>query len=166
MLKKYAQHVQQSLDSILNKQEGKLSRAARLLANTIEQDGVIYLFGCEHSALMAEDNFNRVGGLGCICPISVPESILHEFTEKGSEKLEELANEILIRYPLEESDTIIIFSVSGIHELPIEIARLTKKMQTKVICVSSSAYANVDSFHSSGLRLKDFGRLFNVYYSF
>ena len=158
MLKQYLEYVQHALEMTVNEQEGQLSRAARMLANTIENDGIIYVFGSGHSALMAEEGFYRAGGLGCVCPMLVSELMLHDAAVKSTtlEKMEELASEILIRYPISEKDTVIVCSSSGINGLPVEIARLTQAMQTKVICISSGAYKTSESLHTSGKQLKDY----------
>ena len=52
-----------ALEKVKNTQTDKISQAAEIVANVIENDGIIYIFGCGHSHLVALDSFYRAGGL-------------------------------------------------------------------------------------------------------
>lgn len=158
MFREYLDTVKKTLDDTVLRQEGKLSRAARLLSDTLVGDGLIYIFGCGHSHIMAEEGFFRAGGLARVCPILTSELMLHEGAVKSSslERMEELAADIFARYPIAESDTFLVFSTSGVNGLPVEMARLAQEAGARVIAVSSGAYQKDASRHSSGKRLSDF----------
>ena len=157
MYKEYLNTIEQLLGRIERLQSGGMERAAALLSKTLCEDGLIYLFGCGHSHMLAEEGFYRAGGLGAVCPMLPSELMLHEGAAKSSslERMSVLATEIIARYPISPRDSLVIFSNSGINGLPVEMARLGKEKGTRIICVSSGSYACEASRHPRGLRLSD-----------
>ncbi len=158
MILEYLDKVKELLDKIVDSQEGLMSRAARLISDALENQGMIYVFGTGHSHLIAEEGFFRAGGLARVCPILTTELMLHDGAVKTStyEKIEELAHEILLRYAIKENDIFLVFSNSGINALPVEVARLVKLQNIKVISVCADAYLEEESNHSSKKYLKDY----------
>ena len=55
-----------------------------MVAKTIENDGLIYIFGCGHSHLIALDCFYRAGGLANVYPILDGKLMLHESASYSS----------------------------------------------------------------------------------
>ena len=51
------------LTEIKEKEIDRMQAVAQKVAKTIENDGIIYIFGCGHSHLIALDCFYRAGGL-------------------------------------------------------------------------------------------------------
>lgn len=155
MYRAYLNRISQALEGVCATQGEALERAARRVGHTLHKDGLIYLFGCGHSHMLAEEGFYRAGGLGAVCPILPAELMLHEGAVKSSdlERRAELAPEVLARYPLTPADTLVVFSTSGINGMPVEIARLGRETGASVIGVSSGAYEGDPSRHPQGLRL-------------
>ena len=83
-----------------------------LFADCVKKGGIIYMFGCGHSGLIAEDCFYRAGGLANVQPIFVPELMLSVSASKSSrlEKDEKNAEKII---PNTQSDTIEYFHLSN-----------------------------------------------------
>ncbi len=139
-----------------------INAVSDLFADCIKNDGIIYMFGCGHSGIIAEDCFYRAGGLANIQPIFVPELTLSVSASNSSrlEKDEKNAEKILGGYKFGKNDLLCVFSVSGINGVPVEIARQGKEKGLKVIGLGSSEYFGEKSRHSSGKRLADFCDVF------
>ena len=157
MIHTYLNTIETLLEGIASTQEAAMEQAARMIADTLLSDGLVYLFGCGHSHIMAEEGFYRAGGLGAVYPMLQSDIMLHEGAVKSSslERKADLAQEIILRYPMTEKDTMIVFSNSGINGLPVEMARLATEKGVKTIGVCSGAYRNDASRHPMGLHLAD-----------
>ena len=64
----YRKNVSKTLDAIFETQEQKLHEAGMVLAQVLEGDGLLYVFGCGHSHMLAEELFYRAGGLAPVYP--------------------------------------------------------------------------------------------------
>ena len=139
-----------------------VKEVSKLITDCIKNDGIIYMFGCGHSALIAQDCFYRAGGLANIQPIFVPELMLHISASNSSalEKNEKNAKDILNQYPIKENDLLFVFSVSGINGVPIEVAKEGREKGLKVIGMGSSSYKRQKSRHSSKKHLSDYSDVF------
>jgi len=134
-----------------------IMRAAEWIADSIAADGLVHLFGCGHSHLLAEDIFYRAGGLVPVNAILESSVMLHEGAVKSSrvERLSGYAELILDNYAVKPGEVLIIISNSGINSLPVEMAMAAKSKGLRVVAVSSEAYENAQSRHPSGKKLKD-----------
>ncbi len=148
----YYSALTQTLEKIHNTQTDAIMEVAKNVAKTIENDGIIYIFGCGHSHLIAGDAFYRAGGLANVCAMLDTDLMLHNGAAKSSafERMEGLAKHIYRRYAPTKKDTLIVVSTSGINSVPIEMAELGRAngVYTAVIC--SSSYFGKKSRHSSG----------------
>ena len=83
-----------SITAILNKiadtQSDKLSQASKLVSEVIKNDGIIYIFGCGHSHLIALDCFYRAGGLVNVSAMLDTDLMLHNGAAKSS-KMEKIS---------------------------------------------------------------------------
>ena len=142
--------------------ERNILAVSDLFADCIKNDGIIYMFGCGHSGLIAQDCFYRAGGLANIQPIFVPELMLHISASESSklEKDEKNAKGILDGYDFKPQDVLCVFSVSGINGVPVDIAKQGKEKGLKVIGLGSSSYSAERSRHSSGKKLADYCDVF------
>ena len=66
---RYQENVTGTLNQIFTQETAKIEQAGSLLAQTLEQDGLLYVFGNGHSHMLAEELFYRAGGLAPVCPI-------------------------------------------------------------------------------------------------
>ena len=140
----------------VNKKE--IDKISSLIVDTIKNDGIIYMFGCGHSLISAEDCFYRAGGLANTQPIFVPELMLNISASNSSklEKNEKNAYTVFDGYNISKNDLLFVFSVSGINGVPVEVAKMGKEKGLKVIGMGSSSYENEKSRHSSNKHLKDY----------
>lgn len=136
-------------------------QAAEWIADSVARDGLVHLFGCGHSHLLAEDFFYRAGGMVPVNAILETSIMLHEGAVKSSqvERMTGYAPVILDNYNVMADEVIIVISNSGINSLPIEMAQSAKEKGLKVVAICSSAYFNDEARHPSGMRLRDIADL-------
>ncbi len=141
-MSEYLTKITECLTLIEKEEKENLKAASSLVAKTIENDGIIYIFGCGHSHLPGLDAFYRAGGLANVSPILDTDLMLHNGAAKSSrmEKMSGLATEILRRYTLSENDMLFVLSASGKNQVPYEIALEAKKYGVKTVGISSSSY--------------------------
>ena len=111
----YAAILTEKINTIRTEQREKIMIAARLAAQTMLADGLIYVFGCGHSHILAEETFYRAGGLACVSPVFYEPLMLHESAAESSrlEKQAGLAAQVLSGLHLEKRDLMICISTSG-----------------------------------------------------
>ena len=139
-----------------------INKVSDIFIDCIKNDGIIYMFGCGHSGLIAEDCFYRAGGLANIQPIFVADLMLNKSASNSSylEKNEINAEKIFDGYEFCGHDVLCVFSLSGINGVPVDVAKQGKEKGLKVIGLGSSEYFTESSRHSSGKRLVDFCDVF------
>ena len=136
-------------------QSETIREASALIADSIAQGGLLHVFGCGHSQILAEEIFYRAGGLVPIDAMLEPALSLREATKSTFfERLSGFAKAILDSYQTSPGEVIIIISTSGRNAVPIEMAMAAKERGLKVIALTSLAYSQgVDSRHPSGKKL-------------
>lgn len=141
-MSEYLKKIIENLTKIENEEKESLAAATILVADTIKNGGLIFVFGCGHSHLPGLDAFYRAGGLANVSPMLDTDLMLHNGAAKSSrmEKMIGIAPEIFRRYCPSEKDIIFIFSASGKNRLPIEMAITAKEAGVKSIGISSSHY--------------------------
>jgi uncharacterized phosphosugar-binding protein len=126
-----------------------LPAAARIVADTVERDGLIHVFGSGHSELLAMEVAGRAGGLAGIQVIIDP-------GHGKAEMVEGYAATLIRDTPFEPRDSLIVISNSGRPASPIEMAIAGREAGIHVIAVTALAFCqSVSSLHSSGQRLCD-----------
>jgi uncharacterized phosphosugar-binding protein len=132
------------MNQIVAHETSAIGSAAELCADVIAQGGVIHVFGTGHSSHQAADAFYRAGGLACI------NAILEPFLSIGGgarlstwmERQSGLASLILDRYDLHAGEPVIVFSVSGVNSLPVEVAAESRSRGLPVIAITSRSYCS------------------------
>lgn len=154
----YRENVNATLDQIFEKEAALIEKAGAILADTLEKDGLLYVFGCGHSHMLAEELFYRAGGLAPVYPIFETAAMLHEGAAKSSqiERMSGYAKHVMDRYPIGPNDCLLIASTSGINPFGMEMAELAREKGAAVIGISSYAYLDKPSRQKDGKHLPDF----------
>ena len=133
----------ENLQKINDTQTEAIEKAASLMADAIEEDRLIHVYGGGgHTTLPVGEMFFRAGGLSCINPVM--ETGLSVFNQARKYlELERTVNfgaAIVRYYDLKEGDLLIIFHNIGINPATIDAAMEAKKRGAKIIAVSSTAW--------------------------
>lgn len=156
-VEQYQSAVTGVLSAIFEKEQVPIQNAGTALADTLEHDGLLYVFGCGHSHMLAEELFYRAGGLAAVSPIFESAAMLHEGAVKSSEieRLSGYAKWVFARYPVQKGDCFLVVSSSGINPFVIEMAQEAAARGARVIGISSFAYCEEASRQKDGLHLPD-----------
>ncbi|WP_206341380.1 sugar isomerase domain-containing protein [Streptomyces ureilyticus] len=152
------------VEQIAESQAGAVEAAAQIAAGSIAADGVVYTFGTGHSRMPVEEIFPRYGSYPGFQPLVELSMTFHTQVVGANgqrqamfiERVEGLADQILANFRLRPSDSMFIFSVSGLNAVPIEMAMGAKKAGLPVIAATSLQETNAaEPRHPSGSRLAD-----------
>lgn len=138
---RYLNQMNEILLKVENEQAQSLAAAASAMADAIEQDRLIYLFGGGgHTCLVMQELFWRAGGLANICPMI--DYSIHPVTPAymylGHERMHGVGNHIVDYYDVQKDDVVIVFHSYGFNPPTIDCALESKKRGAKVIGISSS----------------------------
>lgn len=160
----YLEAIEANLKKVKLEQADNIRAAGKLMADAIEADRLISVYGGGgHTTLAMGEMFFRAGGLANINPIM--ETGLSVFNQALKylelERTENYGSAIMRYYGLKEGDLLIIFHNIGINPATIDAAAEAKKNGVRIIAVSSSYWQQEmprDHFirHSSGKNLFDF----------
>jgi uncharacterized phosphosugar-binding protein len=156
----YINNVEKLIKEVIETQSASMEQAAKMIAETLMNDGILYTFGTGHSHMLAEEIFYRAGGLAKVYPILDEGLMLHSGAVKSTslERLHGYAEALLENYPVKQGDVIIIASNSGRNAVTIEMALEAKKKGMKIIALTNLKHSqNVTSRHTSGKLLYQLG---------
>ncbi|MBQ7888985.1 MAG: SIS domain-containing protein [Erysipelotrichaceae bacterium] len=157
---KYLEVEMEALRKIEETQAENIEKAARILAECTKNDGIIRVFGCGHSHLVADEVFYRSATLGNV------QAVLEEAVTGNTqiyksgflEKMEGYAEKIVDYTRLQKNDVVICISNSGNNAVTLEFAKVCQERGYPVIVLSNPEYSEtLKPRHSSGKHLKDFG---------
>lgn len=159
----YLSRIQEIVEKIKTQEISKIKKAAVIMADSISNDGRVYLYGTGHSVIPVLDIFPRYGSYVGFFPLYDPRLMWFNVIGPGGarellwlERQEGYAQVFLQSYPLEPRDCMLVFSHGGLNAAPIEVALEAQKKGLKVVCVSSLENAKVARrTHSSGKILAD-----------
>jgi uncharacterized phosphosugar-binding protein len=152
------------LTRIEETQAAAISEASALCAEAIAAGRLVHLFGCGHSRIPVEEVFPRYGSYPGFHPIAELSMTFHTQVVGANgqrqamfiERVEGLAETILANFDLAPPDVMVVFSVSGLSAVPIEMAQGARARGLPVVAVTSVAHSQSGaSGHSSGTRLLD-----------
>ncbi|MGE6754201.1 SIS domain-containing protein [Rossellomorea sp. NPDC071047] len=158
MISTYFEKIQEKLHVVQTEEAEKMAKLAQKISSSIQQDGIIQLFGCGHSHILGEEVFYRAGGLVPINPILIEPLMLHEGAVRSSqlERAKGYAGEFMHAQDIQPHDVVIVLSTSGKNPVPIEVALHAKERNAYVVSISSFDYVKKEtSRHSSGKFLSE-----------
>ncbi len=153
----YIKTVTETIDRAWNTQQDQLTATKALIAQAIEAKKNVFVFGCSHAGILAEEVFYRTGGLAVINPIFFPGFMLNTrpITMTSSlERVPGLGKIILKQNHVGEGDVLLLHSVSGRNTVPVEMAIEAREMGVHTVCITNLEYSkSVTSRHPSGKNL-------------
>ena len=133
-----------------------METAARRIADSLKNGGMVYTFGTGHGHLLALELFYRAGGMVRVCPIMDEKLMLH-VSAAGStleERKDGWVDILLERYPIKAGDILISISNSGRNSVPVLLAEAARERGAYVIALTSLNHTRaVTPRNSRGLRL-------------
>ena len=155
-IEKYMTQTIELMRRTLDEQKDNMEKAARAIVEAVRQGGMIYTFGTGHGHLLALEVFYRAGGMAKICPILDEKLMLH-ISAAGStreERREDVAEELLKKYPVKAGDVVIISSNYGRNAAPVMMARAARERGAFTVALTSLKHSSsVSSRNSLNLRL-------------
>jgi uncharacterized phosphosugar-binding protein len=147
------------LQEVRETQQEAIEEAAGLCAEAISGGGLIHVFGTGHSHILAEELYDRAGGVLAVNPILVGDLMLHEGGLRSGplERLPGMAEVILDHEPVRAGDVLIVASNSGRNAVPVQMAELARQRGLKVVAITSLQHSRSVSSRTPGGR-----RLFEV----
>ncbi len=162
-LNQYRQRISQVLDAIWTTQSENLEKAAALMADCIQNRGLVHLFGSGHSVLPVQDVFPRYGAYPGFHPLMDARLMWTNVIGSGGakgllwlERREGYAAVLFENEPIRAGDVMVVFSHGGLNAAGIEVAIDARKRGLKVVAITSLCnYRLRQATHSSGKKLAD-----------
>ncbi len=138
-IEQYIAEVKKLVERVEQTQIDAMKRAARLMADAILWDRLVYVFGAGHSSLLAYDVFARAGGLLHMQPMADAGLDFASGANRqgGFERLPGYAGIVIADYDIQPGDVIIVISQSGRNPAPVEIALEGKARGATIIALTS-----------------------------
>lgn len=151
--------IESLMKKVFDQEQQSVERIAEEMAKRLSRGGIIQLFGCGHSHLIAAEPYFRAGGLVPIQPVFVEPLMLHEGAMRSSEneKDAEYIRTFEGEMDIQPDDTLIVISTSGRNPVPIDVAYKAKECGAYTVSIQSLSYtaSNQPSKHHSGHRLEE-----------
>lgn len=136
------QYIEKSKEilSAVAEQETAMEEASTLFAATILSGRMVHVFGSGHSRIMVEEMWPRYGSFPGFNPIVELSLTFHNLVVGANgqrqamflENVSGLAERILRNYQLSDKDSALVISSSGTNIVPVEMAELFQKMESKL----------------------------------
>jgi uncharacterized phosphosugar-binding protein len=159
LAKKWLENARSVMDKIEETQLENITKAATVMADSIEAGRWVHTFGCGHSTLPVEEMYPRIGGFVGFHPIiELPLSFFtHIVGDMGVhqfiflERVEGYGDQIMKGYNFNKRDTMWLFSHTGINNVNIDVALRSKELGMSVVVFGSAAESrDKKSRHSCG----------------
>lgn len=140
----YIPQVIQRLHAVYTSQQEALQSASEWVAETLQSDHIIYVFGASHAGILTEELVYRAGGLVPVSPIFLPGLTcdVRPITLTSTlERVDGYAWSAMKEVPITPGDLLIVHSVSGRNPVPVEVALYGKQQGARVIGLTSLAYS-------------------------
>ncbi len=150
----YLDNIIQLLQEVRQTQAEAIERAAQAIAEAIEADHLVYVFGPTHAGILAQELFYRAGGLVPVNPILPPGLTTDVRPATLTSRLERLPGfgaQVLAEAPIQGGDVLIVHSVSGRNAAAVEIALGGRERGAFVIALTSLQYSQSVKPRTAGL---------------
>lgn len=124
-LSEYLKRATDLLRIIADCEKSSFDRAAGTIADAFAAQHKIYVFGCTHSAILAEDVFYRAGAPCFWRPLWGPGMSIAQtpgFLTSAAEHNEALGNDIVACSQMSAGDVLVVLSTSGKNGAPVAVA--------------------------------------------
>ena len=151
IIREYLSQADAVLQSIAG-ETAALEAAAEQIAEAYLGGHTIYIFGCTHSAILAEDVFYRAGAPAFWRPLWGPGMNIATtpgFLTSAVERNEAIGNAVIACSRIQKDDVLVVVSTSGKNAAPVAAADSALKRGVKLIILTSSAYRDQQGNHSS-----------------
>jgi uncharacterized phosphosugar-binding protein len=160
---KYRERISEVLTAIWATQAGNIQKAAELMAVSIEERGLVHVFGSGHSVLPVLDVFPRYGGYPGWHPLMDARLMWSNVIGSGGakgllwlERREGYAPVLFENEPIRAGDVMLVFSHGGLNAVGIEVAIEAVRRGLRTVAVTSmDNYRKREATHSSGKKLAD-----------
>lgn len=155
----YFEKVLEVISKAIDTQYKVIQEIASMMADIIQNNDLIYVFGAGHAGIITEEMTYRAGSLVPVVPIDAPG--LTAYTrpatlETEMERLSGYARLLLNASGAHEGEMLIVHSNSGRNTVAIEMAEEAHKKKIKVVALTSVSHSqSVKSRHPKGLKLMD-----------
>ena len=156
-MQSYWKEISILLEKVAEQEKENINNTSKLIADRIKNGGIIQLFGCGHSHLLAQEAYYRAGGLVPVTPITIEPLMLHSgaLTSSQNEKDPTFMEQYEGQISFEPNDILVVISTSGRNPAPIDMAFLGKKAGILVVSLQSLHYKDQEGRHASGKRLEE-----------
>ncbi|MGL4453200.1 MAG: SIS domain-containing protein [Sarcina sp.] len=147
---KYYNLITEKLEQVMSYEKENILKAAKFVAQAIENGGILQSFGSGHSYAAAIEVAGRAGGY-------IPSKIIERPDFGELEIVEGVGTVMMKKSKIDVHDIFFIISNSGRNPLPIEIAKAARENGAKVVVVTSlDVSKNSKSNHSEGKNLFEY----------
>ena len=129
-IERYLASAQNILATVAEQQQEQLDKAAAMIADAYAAGKTIYIFGCTHSAILAEDVFYRAGAPTFWRPLWGPGMSITTtpgFLTSAAEHNEQLGEAIINCSQIGADDVLVVLSTSGKNGAPVAVAETALK---------------------------------------
>jgi uncharacterized phosphosugar-binding protein len=158
----YTEAIISLLTTFAETQDEVLDEVAHRCAETLQNRGLIHLFGSGHSVIPTLEAFPRYGSFVGLYPLNDPRLMWHNVLGPGGvrellwlERTENYIDKFLDHEPLVAGDVLVVYSHSGKNAAGIDAALYAKERGLYVVAVTAKANMETPGNHSSGQRLPD-----------
>ncbi|MCL2816279.1 MAG: sugar isomerase domain-containing protein, partial [Oscillospiraceae bacterium] len=142
---KYYEKISALLKRLFEEQQENMRKTAEKIVETAaSDDGMIYIFGCTHAGIIAQEAFYRTGGLAVINPIFPPGLMCDVMPSTLTSKIERIDGYGAVladEYGIKRGDLLIVHSVSGRNSVPVDMAIRARELGAYVIAITSLEYS-------------------------
>lgn len=165
-LNTFADAAIETIHALEESQSEAIDKAAQVLAQAIQNGGVIHVFGSGHSWGFGIEISGKPGTLVPVHLIQTSDFVtkglvpLEEFKDRDNifERRPGMANRLYDLYNIQADDAFIVISNSGINGLVIDMAQKARDNGHPVIIITSMKHTSAEnSRHPSGKKLYELG---------